>query len=344
MLFLSACSSEAEEDAGDRAPPPVVVVEEPRRDAETRRDVILPGRAEAVTQAELAFLVDGRLEAIFVAEGEAVEAGQEIASIDDTDYQVQLRQAQTTEATAAADLARRRVLNREGILSRAAVEEAEANVAQARAQRENAERQVMYTTLRAPYAGQIGRRVAEVGTVVRAGAPIVTMVDSGAVDVAVDVPAAEAVRLPFGPELRGTGHLAGTGVEAELDLAYAEHATVPDARSRTYRLVMRGTPPEGVNILPGMAIRVTIPDPEPVHLAEDEYLVPLASLLSTPEGAGSLFVVDADDRAVRVPVEIISSQDERMRVRGELPDGARIVVGGAEHLTDAQPVRPTVRD
>lgn len=348
LLVLTACGNgEPEAEAASRgAPPaPLVIVAEARPGVEMRRDIVLPGRVEAVTQAELSFLVDGRLEAVLVGEGERVAAGQEIARIDDTDYQVELRQARTTEETASADLARRRVLNRDGILARAMVEEAEATLAQATAQREAAERQVFYTRLTAPYPGIVGRRVAEVGTVVSAGMPVVTMVDGEAIDVAVDVPAAEAVGLSFGPALVGEGVVVGVGADIAIDLAYAEHATVPDEQSRTYRLVMRGLPPPDVNLLPGMAMRVTLPDPDPDALPPGELLVPLSAVLSAPDGTGTIVVVDEENRARRVPVAIDAIHEAHALVRGEgLEAGARVVVAGAQSLTDEQPVRPMVRD
>ena len=252
LLALAACGNSEEEEAesAERGPaaPELVIVEQAQLGVEVRRDIVLPGRVEAVTQAQVSFLVDGRLGSILVGEGERVIAGQEISRIDDTDYEVDLRQARTTEQTASADLARRRLLNAEGILARAMVEEAEANLAQATAQREAAERQVFYTRLAAPYAGIIGRRLVEVGTVVSAGQPIVTMVDGEAIDVAIDVPAVEAVSLPFGSDLTGEGVVVGVGADIAIYLAYVEHATVPDERSRTYRLVMRGLPPPGLNL------------------------------------------------------------------------------------------------
>lgn len=179
---------------------------------------------------------------------------------------------------------------------------------------------------------------------VSAGQPIVTMVDGEAIDVAVDVPAAEAVRLSFGPELTGEGLAVGVGAGIVVELVYVEHATVPDEQSRTYRLVMRGLPPPDVNLLPGMAMRVTLPDPQPRELHQGELLVPLSSVFSAPDGTSAIFLVNEDEQVVRAPVELLSSQDGRALVRGEIGHGALVVVAGAQRLTDGQTVRPMVRD
>ena len=119
---------------------------------------------------------------------------------------------------------------------------------------------------------------------------------------------------------------------------------MPDERSRTYRLVMRGLPPPGLNLLPGMAMRVTLPDPHPRELPEGELLVPFSAVFSLPDGTSALFLVNEDEQVVRAPVELLAAQDDRVLVRGEIGEGALVVVAGAQRLTDGQTVRPMIRD
>ena len=47
---------------------------------------------------------------------------------------------------------------------------------------------------------------------------------------------------------------------------------------------------------------------------------------------------------VRAPVELLAAQDDRVLVRGEIGEGALVVVAGAQRLTDGQTVRPMIRD
>lgn len=341
-LVLAGCGEDERPGGADR--PRVVIVETLRPFDGARRPVVLPGRIEAVTQAELSFQADGQVRAIHVEEGQPVRSGDVLAELDDTDYRVQLRQAQTAEETAVADLTRRRALNAEGILAPAAVEEAEANAAQARGEREMAERQLSYTRLTAPYDGVVGRRMVEVGAVTGTGNPVMTMVDARAIDVAVDLPATEAVRLPLDDSLTAIGHAVGIGQEVEIALGYQSQASVPDEQSRTYRLLFRGAPPQGLTLLPGMAVRVIIADPSRGEPAEGEFAVPVSALFSEPEGRDAVWVVGAEGRVAPVTVEVLEIVGDRARIAGGMDERALVVVAGARQLQPDQTVRPRMRD
>lgn len=339
-LGLAACGGETEQGP---TRPALVMVERPVTEDETPQAISLPGRIEAVNQAQLAFQADGRLVRFHVREGERVRAGDILAELDDADYVLRLREIEIAERTAAADLERRRQLRDEGILSPAAVEQAEANHASARAERQAIERQVSYTRLTAPYDGMVGRRLEEVGAVIGAGQPVLSMIDSEAIDVAVNVPAGYALRMPFNDRLIATGRVLGVGEEIELTLAYAEHSTVPDEASRTYRLILRGLPPPDINLLPGMAMRVTIPESEPSGLASDERLIPASSVFSQPDGRSAVWIVDGENRARRVVVDVRRMDGERARIAAGLPRDALVVVAGGHKLSEGQPVQPRRR-
>ncbi|MCR1808290.1 biotin/lipoyl-binding protein, partial [Stenotrophomonas geniculata] len=147
-VLLAACS-----DAPDAPPPPRPVIVQLVESASADRTLRLPGRVEAAEGTELAFQADGRITRYRVSDGERVERGQVLAELDDTDYRLQLGEAEVALRTAEADVARRRGLRDEGILAPAAVEQAEAQLASTRANRDAAARQVGFTRLRAPYAG-----------------------------------------------------------------------------------------------------------------------------------------------------------------------------------------------
>lgn len=345
LLLLSACGGER---GFDESRPPVVLVEPVASEVPPPREIALPGRVQAVSQAQLSFQAEGRLVRFHVREGERVQASDVLAELDDADYRVRLREVEVMERNAAADLERRRQLRGEGILSPAAVEQAEGNLASARAERESLERQIAHTRLTAPYDGTVGGRLEEVGAVVGAGQPVVTMVDSHMIDVAVDVPAAHVLRLPLDERLTANGRLLGVDEEVELPLEYAEHATLPDEQSRTYRLVLRGLPPERVNVLPGMAMRVVLQDgvrdSEARGANRDRQSVPTSSLTSLADGEAALWIASADDQASRVPVTVLEVAGERTLIAPDLPEEARIIVAGGHKLSEGLPVQPRRRE
>lgn len=336
-VLLAACS-----DAPDAPPPPRPVIVQPVESASEDRMLSFPGRVEAAEGTELAFQADGRITRFLVSDGERVERGQVLAELDDTDYRLQLREAEVALRTMEADVARRRGLRDEGILAPAAVEQAEAQLASARANRDAAARQVGFTRLRAPYEGVVARRLAAAGTVVPAGQPVLRMQDADVIEVIVDIPERDAARLPFGPGLVAHGRvLALDGLP--MTLAYREHATAPDAQSRTYRLALRGAPPPGANVLPGMAVQVAIDDPAPSTLAAGQHRVPASAVLSAADGQAVVWMVGQDGAAQPVPVRVHAIEGTQARIEGELAPSAQVVVAGARLLQAGQIVEPRTR-
>lgn len=338
IALLSACGEEPPQPS-----PPRPVMVQSIESAGEARVLRYSGRVEAAEGTQLAFQADGRITRFLVNDGERVERGQVLAELDDTDYRLQLREAEVALRTLEADVARRRGLRDEGILAPAAVEQAEAQLASARANRDAAARQVGFTRLQAPYDGVVARRLAAVGVVVPAGEPVLRMQDSDIVEVVVDVPERDAARLPFGPELTARGRVLALPGLQPMALIYREHATTPDEQSRTYRLALRGTPPAGANVLPGMAVQVAIEDPAPSTLAQGQHRVPVGAVLSDADGQSVVWTVGEDNAAQPVAVRVHSVDGAHALVDATLQPSTRVVVAGARLLQAGQVVEPRTR-
>lgn len=337
-VLFAGCSSDP---LPEPAPRPVIVQELGRVSGEAGQRQYA-GRVESVAQSDMGFMVQGRLVRVHVEAGAAVEAGQLLAELDDADYRVEQRQAAVAERTAAADLARRRTLAEEGILAPAAIELAETELANARAQREAADRQVAHTRLLAPYAGRVARRLVDPGTVVPPGEAVLSLQAGRGFDVVVDVAERDALRLPLDGTLEARATLAAAPDEPPLALVYREHSTLPAEGTRTYRLVFRGEAPDGANVLPGMALRVAMPDPHAPAMPDGLARVPLSALLTGAEGEAMVWRVDAG-KAVAQPVEIVELGEAWALVRGEFADDAQVVVAGARQLGEGQAVDARLR-
>ncbi|MCA9665536.1 MAG: efflux RND transporter periplasmic adaptor subunit [Myxococcales bacterium] len=160
------------------------------------------GKTKASTESKLSFKVNGQVAKILVKVGDKVKKGQLIATLDDKDYRLQLRQAQAAYAQARAgarnakrayDRARKLYENRSVSIqdldnARAAADSAKAQAAaQAQAVSLAASR-VNYTKLKAPLAGEIALKSVNVNENVKAGQPVVAL-NAGAVpEVSFSVP------------------------------------------------------------------------------------------------------------------------------------------------------------
>lgn len=167
-LALFGCGGGAQQQ--QQMPPaslPVVAI--PQQEATVYTEY--PASLEGKVNVEIRPQVDGYLEEIFVDEGQYVKAGQPLFKINDRNYQERANTAQATVQAAQANLERAQVeidrlkpLVENNIVSdvqlktaRSAYNAAKANVAQAKAQAQDAGVNVGFTLIKAPVSGYIGR-------------------------------------------------------------------------------------------------------------------------------------------------------------------------------------------
>ncbi len=339
VVLIAACSGE-DEPAPE---PPRVALVEPLQVAEPIPEALrFAGVVESVTTTQLAFEVSGRIQRILVDEGARVTRGQPLAELDSTDYELQLREASAQYQQLSADLARKRELLEEGILSPAAIEPLEAGMISAQVARDSARRNIGHTTLKAPFDGVVAQRMVEPDMVVSAGTPVLHMQDNQRIEVGVDLSERAALSLPLGPELQAEGHL--VIADLVLPLRYKEHSTQPRQGSRTYRLILQGEPPEDFNLLPGMAMRVSVQMPAPAPQDRpDRYRVPLSALQTAPGGQHFIWLA-IDGHARRQDLVLDSVVGDQALVRGEVEPGSQVIVAGGSKLSEGQSIQAQQRN
>jgi RND family efflux transporter MFP subunit len=186
-------------------------------------DVVTTGTVEAV-HVRLGFKVGGRLADVPVSEGNDVQAGQIVGRIDSQDFEVQVRAAGASLASAQAGLAQA-VANRDKAardlkrlqsliqsdattaqqldaaraaadVTAAQVLGAQAQVLQAETALSQAQLQLSYAELRAPEAGQVSEKIHRPGEIVMLGTPVLALaqLDTVKVHAAVDETRIGAVR------------------------------------------------------------------------------------------------------------------------------------------------------
>jgi len=186
-LLLVACAQEAPPPP----PAPQVTVAVP-----LKREVVdwddYTGRFEAPQDVEVKARVDGVVTAIHFRNGQDVGAGQPLVTIDPRPYRAALEQAQAQVARASAavanaravagrsaDLAKIQAVSREELETDIATRRtAEADLAAARAAVRNAELNLSFTTVRAPFAGRASDRRVSIGDTVQNGTTVLTRIVS----------------------------------------------------------------------------------------------------------------------------------------------------------------------
>ncbi|MGS4988829.1 efflux RND transporter periplasmic adaptor subunit [Roseibium sp. RP-7] len=176
--LLAACSDDSQKAAPAAPPPSVTVAKIASQDI--RQSARFVGQVAAIDQVDLMARVKGFLEEKAVPDGSVVKKNDLLFTIEKAQYQAALTKAKADLASAKADAAlkaadekRDRDLRDKGHLSEAAYEatlaqkqQAEASVEAAQSSLQEAELNLSYTDISAPFDGQLGKTTYSVGEVV----------------------------------------------------------------------------------------------------------------------------------------------------------------------------------
>jgi RND family efflux transporter MFP subunit len=194
--------------------------------------------------------------------------------------------------------------------------------------------------LRAPFAGSIAQRMLDEGAYVGPGTPVLTLLESGDLEVRVGVPADQLGAVREGATQ--TVVLQGQRVQAPF------RRVLPQLDESTRVVpVLFALPTEARSAaLPGMLAQLELPR----VLKEPGFVLPVSALTRADRGLWACFaIVPANDanaqpapgsaeRLERREVEILHSDGQRAYVRGFLQDGDRVVASGVSRVTDGQRV------
>ena len=183
-LFV-ACKKEAKEEV-IRA----VKIQEINSMQDENFNIDFPAQISPSQKTVLAFKYAGKIKSINFESGDFVKKGQVIATIDDTDYKVNLdafskkyEVARAVAQNAEQQFARAETLYKGDALAKKDYDNAlmQRNVAistfkEASAGLQNARNTLNDTKIVAPYDGYIDKKVVDVGTVVPEGGPVVSFI------------------------------------------------------------------------------------------------------------------------------------------------------------------------
>ncbi len=239
------------------------------------------GTVEAV-EVLVSAQVMGRITGLFADEGERLQEGQLVVTIDDLLYRAQVEQARVTVESARSQsavvkanlhgvhiaLARIRKLLSKGSATQMQLDDVEtqesvlkaqqkvvrAQVVQAEAALQLAETQLAYTRVSAPVNGTVIRRDVELGETVLPGSALLTLADLSTMEVKVYIPGPMLGKIRIRqrvdlvtdsyPDRRLSGSVATIADEAEFT---PKNVQTRDERVRlVYRVKVRVPNPEGI--------------------------------------------------------------------------------------------------
>ncbi|MEE8408033.1 MAG: efflux RND transporter periplasmic adaptor subunit [Myxococcota bacterium] len=270
----------------------------------------------------------GKVDAVFVDEGSEVTKGQLLARISADLAAAQLKQAESALKAARAAAFRTERLATKGLSSAAANDRAQTAVAQAEAAVEMARVRHKDSVVRAPHAGTIAKRYIVAGEQAMAGSRLFDIIDISTIDAVAQLPERDLPAITPGQEtpLRADAYPGET-----FSGTVHRIGVVADRMSRTFDLIIRVPNPDK-KLRPGMLARLDVTR----RVLTDVTVVRRDAVV---EGAAdqAVFLV-RDGRAVRTPIELGPTEDNRVAVLSGLHVGDRVIVLGQRTLIDGEAV------
>ncbi|MEJ2477894.1 MAG: efflux RND transporter periplasmic adaptor subunit [Desulfobacterales bacterium] len=265
------------------SPPPEPVTTAVARKETWESLLTAVGSLEAVQGVIVTAELSGKVERIGFEPGTKVKTGELLVQQDISAENAQLRAAEANLTLAKIDLERKRKLLAQRTISRSEYDNAEAQFKQAAAQADTIRAAVKKKTIRAPFDGNLGIRLVNMGQVLKEGDPIVSLHSIDPIFVNFSLPQQQLAQVTSGLTVQvTTDALPGQVVDGKIT------AINPQVDTATRNIQMQATvanPEE--RLRPGMFVNVAVVLPA----RKDVLAIPATAVLYAPY-SDSVFVVE----------------------------------------------------
>lgn len=338
LCLLTACSDGPGQGPG-KPPVPVTTALTVQRAAPVQVKAI--GQVEALSTVSITAQVEGQLKKVHFQEGQEVELGQHLFTIDPRPYQAALDQALANlakdqallkeyrqEAERNKDLVKRDFVSKQDydqIVSKAESQAAAAKADEAAV--EKARLDLSYCYIHAPLAGRTGSLLVHEGNVVNTGPdhPLVVIKQMHPCYVSFAVPERELGRIHLQQVKHGPLEVQAAPPDSQWPVDQGKLSFIDnkvDKASGT--ILLKGTFPNPKNRLwPGQFVNVTLT----LDTIAQAVLAPGRAIQTGPKGL-FVFVVGKDGTVEMRPIKPGEVLDEEVVVTEGLKPGEKVVTDG----------------
>lgn len=347
-MYMLLHATKPEPEKSTEAPRPVSVYTEIARAESITLKVNTQGNVRARTDVDIVAQVSGRIVAVSpeFTEGGYIEPGVSLVSIEDTDYQLSLRQAEARvagakvgveQALADADVARRQLRNDPTAsplaLKKPQVAEARAMLAAAEAELEQARINLQRTEISLPFAGRLVDTRADLGQYLTPGSVVGRAFATDVVEIRLPLNSAQlaSLGLPIGfRAAQGEGlpvafkaEVAGQQQQWQGELLRLDASIDPDTRmlfgiAEVIDPYGSGAASSGMPMAVGLFVEAEISGRE----------IPAATVISAEalRAGDMVYLIDDDGLLEMRRVEVAHKNAQQAVITGNLKPGERVII------------------
>lgn len=330
MGLLVACKKDSNNGPA-RMTPQVVIQAAKTQPIEEK--IALVGNVLANEAVEVKSEIDGTVKEVHFREGERVEKGALLVTLDDRKLRAEVQQAEANFKLSQSNLERARELYKENLISKQEFDQLSSTYEANEANLELKRQQLRDVKIVAPFEGVVGARYVSPGQVISKNTSITWVTDLDPVKVEVNVPERFLGELKVGLPISIT--VAPYPNESFTGQVYFVAQNV-DPANRT-ALVKAEIPNPDHKLKPGMFANLELT----MAIREQAVVIPEIALTRVLDNNRAMvFVVDDNNIAQLRPVELGIRLPGAVEIRSGLQPGEKVIVEGVQKTIPGNPVQP----
>jgi RND family efflux transporter MFP subunit len=325
LVLLAGCAGH--EEKAIKAEPVHVSVQSIRQINQLQQ-LTYSGTIEAENTVQVGFSVAGVINNVAVQEGQFVQQGQLLATIDDTEYSNALSIANAGLEQAEDLYNRLNELYQKGSLPAKDYIDIKTKLAQAKANKSINAKHIADSRLYAPMSGIITSKFIERGSTAAPGVPAFAIVKTDKVYAKIAVPESEVGALKKNMQATVYIPTLHDSVTGQITIINPQ----ADAASKTFsiKILLNNSRQQ---LLPGMLANIQI-NP---GITENAITIPAKAVVRDADDITYVYVVNAQNKAIRKRIIAghITGKEEIIVTNG-LQEGDKVVTAGQTRLKDGE--------
>lgn len=324
-LALGSCAREQKNET-DLPGNAIAVATSTVENREADREISISGNIEGETTVRLGFMVAGKINYIAAGEGQKINKGQLLASLEPTNYAIGKEIADVQVGQVRDEYDRLKIMHERKSISESDFSKISHGLDQAVAQQKLQAKNLLDTKLYAPIGGVLLKKNAEVGEITGVGTPLFVVSDISTVKANAYIPESELQNIKIGQE----ASVLVSSLDETFKGKIIEVGSAADPSSRAFTVKIKIANPK-LLIRPGMIAEVKINSGRKgTFLA-----VPTEAVLRNLNNQNIVYVVDkGKNKAFERKVSLGRLTDNYIEIVAGLTAGESIVTAGQNKLTD----------
>lgn len=323
-ILIGSCRSGDQTSGKEDTAVPVITAR--AKKTPSNKNISLSGNIEGNRTVRLGFLVAGKIDFIAAEEGQMVQQGQLLASIDPASYSIakEIADAQVTQVQ--DEYNRLKVMHDRNSISESDFTKISCGLQQALAQQKLHTKNLADTKLYAPFNGVLLKKLAEVGEITGVGIPLFVVSDIRRIKVTAFIPEDELYSIKLGQDAEVTvSSLPGT-----CHGKVTEVGSAADPASRAFTVKIEIDNPK-LLIRPGMIAEVSLGS----GVGKNILTIPMEAIQHDPANLSYVYVADSiKHKAFRRNVSLGQIMGSQIEITSGLAENEIIVTGGQQRLVD----------